>query len=429
MYKILVVDDQALTATYIQAVLKTRGIKATVCSTAEEALKTFREQPHDLVLTDLRMEPMDGLGLVRELRAMGSQVPVVVMTGFKTIASAGESLKLGVFDYVTKPLEVRELLKTVTRALALSQARSGFVDLDLIVPAHQVFEGMVAASVSMCRIIEDITRIADHDQTVFILGEEGVGRSLAAQAIHQRSRRRNMPFVRITQETRCESNPKAFATMVKEAGTVFVDEIAGVPMKVQESLAEALPQKAPPPAEAQKGDAAKAPTPKPALQTRLVASCVGEVPTGRMAEAIHADLAARLAGGATLAIPPLRERAEDMVPLLYRLLKKDRGAAATLPKVEMEVFDIFEHYAWPGNVSEFEDAVRCMAAGEKDGCLVAEALPVSVRKGAGVPKDRGDRDLDSEFLKGSALVKFLREAGQRELMSRLAKGGDAADKG
>lgn len=426
MYKILVVDDQALTATYIQAVLKTRGMKATVCSTAEVALKAFREQPHDLVLTDLRMEPMDGLGLVRELRAMGSQVPVVVMTGFKTIASAGESLKLGVFDYVTKPLEVRELLKTVTRALALSQARSGFVDLELIVPAHQVFEGMVAASASMGRIMEDITRIADHDQTVFILGEEGVGRGLAAQAIHQRGRRRNMPFVRITRETRCEPDPKAIANMVKDAGTVFVDEVACVPLKVQEALAGALPQKAPPPAEAQKADAAKAPPPKPALQTRLIASSVGEIQAGRMAEAIHAELAARLAGGATLAIPPLRERADDLVPLLYRLLEKERGPDAALPKVEMEVFDIFEHYAWPGNVSEFEDAVRCMVAGEKDGRLVAESLPVSVRKGAGVPRDRGNRDLDSEFLKGSALMKFLREAGQRELMSRLAKGGEAS---
>ena len=427
MYRILVVDDQALTATYIQAVLKTRGMSATVCSNGEAAVQAFRAEPYDLVLTDLRMEPMDGLGLVRELRAMGSQVPVVMMTGFKTISSAGESLKLGVFDYVAKPLEVRELLKTVTRALALTQARSGFVDLELIVPAHQVFEGMIAASAGMSRIVEEITRIADHDQPVFILGEEGVGRHLAAQAIHQRSRRRNMPFVRISEATRLESNPKALETMLKDAGTVFVDEVTGVAMKIQEVLVDMLPAKPPAPAEAQKADAAKQPAQKTQPPMRLIASSVSEIPVGHMAQVIHGKLAARLAAGATLAIPPLRERTEDMVPMLYRLLRRDRGQDAALPKVEMVVFDLFEHYAWPGNVSEFEDAVRCMASGEKDGCLKAEALPAAVRKGANVPRDRAGRDLDSEFLKGSSLVMFLREAGQRELMSRLAKGGDAGE--
>jgi two-component system response regulator HydG len=427
MYKILVVDDQALTATYIQAVLRTRGMSATVCSTGEAALQAFRTEPYDLVLTDLRMEPMDGLGVVRELRAMGSQVPVVMMTGFKTLSSAGESLKLGVFDYVTKPLEVRELLKTVTRALALTQAKSGFIDLELIVPAHEVFEGIIAASAGMNRVIEEITRIADHDQPVFILGEEGVGRKLAAQAIHQRSRRRNMPFIMISEATRLEPNPKALETSLKEAGTIFVDEVTGVAMKVQEMLADILPAKPPAPADAQKAEAAKQPVQKAPPQVRLVASSVSEIPVGHMAQAIHGQLAARLAAGATIAVPPLRERTEDMVPMLYRLLKKERGQSAELPKVEMEVFDLFEHYAWPGNVSEFEDAVRCMASGEKDGCLRAESLPAVVRKGANIPGGRAGRNLDSEFLKGSSLVRFLREAGQRELMSRLAKGGESGE--
>ena len=412
MYRILVVDDQATTATYIQAVLKTRGMAATVCESAESAIQAFRAQPHDLVLTDLRMEPMDGLGLVRELRAMGSQVPVVVMTGYETLASAGESLKLGVFDYVTKPLEIRELLKTVTRALALSQATSGSVDLELVVPAHQVCEGMVALSGAMCRVIETIMRVADHDQCVLILGEEGVGRHIAAQTIHQRSRRRNMPFVRISDETTAgDPLGEALVAMLKDAGTVFLDEVTRVAMSVQEALAGTVPDKVAAPAEGQKAS----------VQPRLVVSSATDIAKAKRDGLIHAGLAARLAGGATVEIPPLRERKDDLLPLFYRLLRRERGQGAPLPRIEMKVFDLFERYEWPGNVSELEETVRSMSRGEQDGCLRAQSLPTSIREVTDVAGAHGDGDLDAEFLKGTALKKFLRESGQRELWSHVER--------
>jgi DNA-binding NtrC family response regulator len=414
MYRILVVDDQATTATYIQAVLKTRGMAATVCGSAETAIQAFRKQPHDLVLTDLRMEPMDGLGLVRELRAMGSQVPVVVMTGYETLASAGESLKLGVFDYVTKPLEVRELLKTVTRALALSQATSGSVDLELVVPAHQVCEGMVALSGAMCRVIETIMRVADHDQCVLIIGEEGVGRHLAAQTIHQRSRRRNMPFVHITEATPAQNlSGKALAAMLSEAGTVFLDEVTRIALPAQEAIAGTIPDKVAGPAEGQKA----------AVWPRLVASSISDIPKAKQAGLIHASLAARLGGGATVAIPPLRERKEDLVPLFLRLLQRQCVAGVPLPRVEMKVFDLLELYGWPGNVGELEDAVRSMVRGGQDGVLRVQSLPESIRDRADIPLVDSNRDLETEFLKGASLKKFLREAGQRELRSRLEKAG------
>jgi DNA-binding NtrC family response regulator len=418
MYRILVVDDQAATAEYIRAVLKTRGMTATVCGDAKGAVQIFKAQPHDLLLTDLRMEPMSGLDLIREIRAMGSQVPVVVMTGYESPESAGESMKLGVFDYVTKPLEVRELLRTIVRALALNQALSGSVDLQLLVPAHQICGEMVALSDAMIRVVETAVRIADQNQCVLVLGEDGVGRRLFAETIHRRSRRQSMPFVCISGATQgADAGGNALASMLKDAGTVFLDEVTRVAMPVQEALAAAIPEKV----------AASAQEQKAAVTPRLVASSVLDIPEARQAGLINESLAARFAGGTKVAIPPLRERMDDLLPLFYRMLQREcRGQGAVLPRVEMEVFDMFEHYAWPGNVGELDDAVRFLARADKTGCLRAQSLPASIRAVADLSGDHVRRNREDEFMKGAALGRYLRDAGRKELWSRL---GDATEEG
>lgn len=424
MYSILVVDDQESTANYIKAVLQTRGMAATVCGGAEAALELFKTHRYDLVLTDLRMQPVDGLGLVRGLREMGSQVPVVVMTGYETLASAGESLRLGVFDYVTKPLDVKELMKTVTHAIAMGQAMGGSVDVALLVPAHQVCDGLVAVSGVMCRAIEALVRVSETDSPVVFVGEKGVGRQLAAQVVHNRSRRRGTSFVTVSEQTLLAPDTGGLMAAIKGAGSVFIDELTCLSMPAQEALIRALCGKTGE-AQAEAGDPKKGPDVaqesdrgNATVPPRLLASSVSDLADCRTAGVIHSKLAERLSGVA-VKLPPLRERKEDIIPLLYRLLQREKVGTGTMPRVELKVFDLFERYAWPGNVGELEDAVKCMVRGEKDGCIGVESLPAAIREGGGSEQVEFRHDLDAEFMRGEALRRFLQVAGKKELFTRM----------
>jgi len=419
MYRILVVDDDVTTTASIQGVLKTRGMTATVCGSAKAALEAFQAQPHDLILTDLVMTPMDGLALVREVRAMGADVPVVVMTGHETLSSASESLKLDVFDYLTKPFNLDDLIKTVTHALAWSQTMRGNVDLELVAPAHQVCDGMVAMCDSMRLVIETVTQVAEYDDCVFILGEEGAGRHLAAQAIHQCGWRSGMPFVRVTETTpAADPSGKALAAAFGNAGTIFLDEITLIPMPLQQAVGVAIADK-----ESKLAEGHRASVPP-----RLIASSTSDVSEARKAKLIHPDLAARLARGSAVAIPPLRERGDDWLPIFLRLLQRQCAPSATLPLVEMRVLDLFSLYRWPGNVSELDDAIRLMLRAAKDGRLCAKSLPKSITEGVDVSLLETSRRLRPDFRKGAALARFLHEKGRMELMSRLKRTGGRRSK-
>lgn len=412
MYRILVVDDDVATTTSIRGVLKTRGMTATVCGSAEAALEAFQTERHDLILTDLVMAPMDGLDLVREIRAMGSDVPFVVMTGYETLSSASKSLQMNVFDYLTKPFNLDDLIKAITHALAWSQTMRGSVDLELVVPPHQVCEGMVAMCDSMRLVIAKVMQVAEYDNCVLILGEKGAGRHLAAQAIHQCGWRSQRPFVRITEATpAADFTGKALAAVFDTAGTIFLDEVTLIPIPVQEAIAKATAEKE---SELAKGHRA-------AVPPRLIASSAHDVPRAKRAKLIHPDLAARLVRGTELALPPLRERGDDWLPIFLRLLQRQCAPSADLPMVEMKVFDLFSLYRWPGNVGELEEAIRHMVRAAKDGRLCAKSLPKAIAGGVDLSLLKGSGALKIDFQKGAALAKYLREKGRLELLSRLKK--------
>ena len=428
MSRILLVDDEPSILSVLTTLLKAEGHEVTSSRGGEKAQELIRTDPFDLFISDIRMSSIDGMQLLKQTRRDKPGAAVIMLTAYGSVETAVEAMKEGAFDYVTKPFKVDELLITVKRALEYMNIVAENVSLKAQLQSRYLFENIIAESPAMRSVCDMIERVAPTDTTILVLGESGTGKELVAKAIHSYSLRKTKAFVPIN----CAAMPEplleselfghvkgAFtgATSTKEGlfevadgGTIFLDEIGSMPIALQGKLLRVLQER-----EIRKVGG----TQTSSVDVRVLAATNDNLEEMIKGGNFREDLFYRLSV-IPITIKPLRERREDILPLVYHIMQSTVGQNGTLPELDPEAQLIMERYSWPGNVRELENAVRHAMTFGSDGTITKGELPAriieSISEGdLAHPSSIGSAD---EY-RGKSLKAFLRQKEKEYLQMVL----------
>jgi DNA-binding NtrC family response regulator len=387
--RVLVVDDEQSLRKVLAATLQREGYEVQVASDGEEAIAALDRDGADVVVTDLVMPRMDGLSLLRKVVARHPDVPVIVVTAHGKVDSAVEAMKAGAFDFVTKPFEHAELKAIIAKA-----ARQSDLNARNVVPEEPALEGrryteIIGRGQRMIELQQIISKVADAPSTVLIQGESGTGKELVATALHEKSSRREKPFIKIN----CAAIPRelveaelfgfergAFTGAVQskpgrfelaDGGTLFLDEIGEIPLEMQVKLLRAIQESS-----FERVGGVRTTT----VEVRLVAATsrdlTKEIAAGRFRE----DLFYRL-NVVPVFLPPLRERRED-IPLLVEHFRQKYNARLkkSVERVEDDALSALAAYTWPGNIRELENVLERTILFAEGPVIRAADLPASLRQ-------------------------------------------------
>lgn len=428
MSRILLVDDEPSILSVLSTLLKAEGYEVVPIGDPSQALERLEKEDFDLLITDIRMTPITGMDLLRHAHEKKPTISVLIMTAFGSVDTAVEALKMGAFDYVTKPFKVDELLITVQRALEYHRTLQENVDLKSKLGAKYKFENIVAESESMRRVCEMIERVAPTDTTVLIVGESGTGKELVAKAIHAHSRRKDKKFIAINcaalPETLLESEMFGYvkgaftgATSNKEGlfeaaqgGTLFLDEIGSMPLSLQGKFLRVLQEK-----EVRRvGGNETIP-----VDVRVLAATNTPLEELTAKGQFREDLYYRISV-INITIKPLRERPEDIFPLINYIIHREYGDRET-PTITPDARQILESYHWPGNVRELENAIKHALTFSTENKISREVLPARIVNS--VQQQRISQPISGSFnqFKGKSLKAFLREKEKEYLQFVLAQ--------
>jgi DNA-binding NtrC family response regulator len=390
--RILIVEDEEKMRRILDIMLSGDGYLVDTAEDGLKALSLCEKNSYSLIVTDLKMSPMDGLTLMRKLRKVSPEIPVIVVTAFGSVETAVEAMKEGAFDYITKPFDREEIRILVSKALSYGSLRKENSYLREEVRRRATFEDFVGNSQNMRGIYTLAGQVAGANSTVLITGESGTGKDLLARAIHHSSLRNNGPFVAINcasiPETLLESelfgfekgafsgadHAKPGRLEVAEHGTLFLDEIGDMPQSLQAKLLRVLQDRS---------FERLGSTKTIEVDVRIIAATnknIGAlVQEGRFRE----DLFYRLSVF-PIHIPPLRERRDD-VPLLaiYFLRRFNEEMGKAIAGFSENAINMLLSYTWPGNVREFQNVIeRAVIL-----CKGSEISTDVIVLGAGVPAD------------------------------------------
>jgi DNA-binding NtrC family response regulator len=411
----------------MNSLLKAEGYEVMSVQDGNKARDLLNTEVFDLMITDIRMTPVNGMELLKISRAARPTMPVIILTAFGSVETAIEAMKLGTFDYVTKPFKMDELLITIQRALVYSRALSENLELKAELVGRYKFENIVAESPAMRNVCEMIKRVAPADTTVLITGESGTGKELVAKAIHAYSRRKDKRFLAVN----CAALPEALlesemfghvkgsftgASANKDGlfeaasgGTLFLDEISSMPISIQGKLLRVLQEK-----EIRRvGGNDDIP-----VDVRVIAATNTSLESLIQQGKFREDLYYRLSV-IPIEIKPLRERQEDILPLVYHILRHETPEGKEMPKLLPETKDMMERYTWPGNVRELENAVKHAITFSLEGKISPDVLPPRILNQIKPPiKAGGTGDATSDPYRNKSLKAFLRER-EREYLEQV----------
>jgi two-component system response regulator HydG len=392
--KILVADDEPGMRKSLAIMLRRDGYTVSEAASGQAALEQLGADVFGLVIADLRMEPVSGLELLRAIKQATPGVEVILMTGFGSIESAVEAMKLGAFDFITKPFQQEEILLRVRNALEKHRLKEEVDLLRAEVTTAFGVEGIVGTSAPMRQLLELLPRAARSDSTVLITGESGTGKELVARALHAASRRADGPFVSVS----CAALPEplleselfghvkgaftgalaARKGLLEEAhrGTFFLDEIGEAPASIQVKLLRVLEERT----LRRLGDNRPI-----AIDVRIVAATNRDLQTAVREKRFREDLLYRL-DVISIHLPPLRERMED-VPLLARhfLGLHCRKLERRLEGIAPAAMDALRHYSFPGNVRELSHVLERAVALAAGPVIEVHDLPEAVVRGETPP--------------------------------------------
>ncbi len=380
--RVVVVDDEPKMAEAIASALERSGHECVVFNRGAEALDEILARPPDVVVTDWRMEGLDGLELLKRIHAARPETPVILVTAYGDVPSAVAAMRAGAFDYVTKPFDNDELRNLVERAVELRRLRYENHELRREILGSRDAE-VVAESEAMKKVLDLVDRVAPSLAPVLILGESGVGKEIVARRLHFGSDRVARPFVAVNAKALSESVLEselfghekgaftgaftAHAGCFERAhgGTLFLDEIGEISASFQGKLLRVLQE-----GEVQRVGGATSRK----VDVRVVAATNrdlrAEVAAGRFRE----DLFFRL-DVIRIWIPPLRERKEDVLPLARFFLDRQARASGRELRLSVEAEEILLAHGWPGNVRELSNAIeRASVLGRSEEVLAEDLL-------------------------------------------------------
>lgn len=386
--KILIVEDEDVARRNLEHILTKEGYDVVSASNGREAIEHLRSKDFDLVITDLKMEKVDGMQVLEKSRQLQPYTEVVMITGYATVDSAVEAMKEGAYYYIAKPYKIEEVRKVSREALLKRRLLLENLDLkDSLKKAGEV-PFIVGKSEAIQKVLETVKQISSTDTNVLLLGESGTGKELAAKAIHRLSPRSEKKFVAFncgsfTEELMANElfghEKGAFTGAVAnkvgllqaaDGGTIFLDEIGDMPLSMQVKLLRVIQE-------------------KEFLPVGGVNALHADV---RFIAATHRDLMEDVKKGnfrqdlyyrlnvISIRLPPLTERAGD-IPLLalHFLNKKAQDMGKDIRSIDQEAMELLSHYSWPGNVRELENVIERAVALENGPVIGAVDLPEYIR--------------------------------------------------
>lgn len=387
MARILIVEDDKNTLSGLVEILSEEGYEVVGEASSHKALTLLQKETFEILLTDLRLPGINGLELYEKSREFTPDMKTIVMTAYSSVKDAVESMKKGVYEYLTKPLNLEELFVIIRKAIEERKIIKENVELKDKLKSSYHFENIIGNSDAMRNVFKIIEKVSQSQSTVLIRGESGVGKELVARAIHYNSPRANHALVEIScvsfPETLLESELFGYekgaftgATSLKkgrfelaDAGTIFLDEIGDISQSVQTKLLRVLQEKE---------ITRLGGTSSIKIDVRVITATNRNLEEALKSERIREDLYYRL-NVISIIVPPLRERKED-IPLLIEYFVRKYGEENQKPnlRVSEDALDLCMNYHWPGNVRELENAVEnAVVLGEGD-VILPEHLPINI---------------------------------------------------
>lgn len=386
--RILVADDEPLYLRTTAALLRKAGYDCVTAVDGAAALEALANEPFDLVLSDLNMPGNVKFELLREERRQWPEVPLIVVTGAPSLPSAIESVRLGIADYLLKPVKYEDLLASIKRALA-HRTREHERPSEASGQVNR-FPELIGNSAPMQELFEIIERVSDTDANVLVTGESGTGKEVVARAIHSRSSRSSGPF----QVIDCTAIPESlfesllfghakgsFTGAIKDqigllsqadAGTAFIDEVGELPGPLQAKLLRVIQQQTFIPL---------GKTTLVQIDTRFICATNRDLELEVDSGKFRRDLFYRLAV-IPVALAPLRERGDDVVLLAHHFLEQLQKPPCRVTKISADAVELFRSYPWPGNIRELRNAVEHGIAMARADVIMPRDLPAVLQRGA-----------------------------------------------
>ncbi|MEP6705993.1 MAG: sigma-54 dependent transcriptional regulator [Pyrinomonadaceae bacterium] len=433
--RLLIAEDEANLRLVLQKELQRLGYRVQVAPDGEAALRRLEESNVDVLLCDINMPRMDGMELLRRVHERPNPPEVIMLTGQGTIETAVEAMKIGAYDYLTKPYTINELDVRVRQAAEKRRLRVDNQRLREQLARQSALPEIISVSAAMREAVRLVERVAPSDASVLITGESGTGKELIAHAIHRLSTRADSSFIDLNcaafQESLLESElfgyeagafsgakgRKLGLIELADGGTLFLDEVTELPPPLQAKLLRAIETRT----FFRVGGVRKV-----EVNVRIVAATNRNIDSVVADGSFRSDLLYRI-NGFQIHLPPLRERPEDIEPLTEYTLRQLTGA--TPPEIAPEARDALRAYAWPGNVRQLRNCLERGVLLANDGRITLDELPPEVmRSSAGsVPtailtsSTAGTQAVGSTT--ADAAPASLREVERQQILSALEQTG------
>ena len=386
--RILVVDDEYLIRWTLQQNLEREGYEVLLAETGEEALEKVKEGAPDLVLLDIKLPGMDGYEVLEKALKIDEGIVPIMITAFDEVDKVVKAMRLGAFDYISKPFDFSKVYLSIQKALEASQLKREVRHLRREQRNWFGFDNIVAVSPEMGRVLQISEKVAQSEAaTVLIQGESGTGKEVIAHLIHERSKRREMPFITVNcanfpeqmlENELCGHEKGAFTDAkevkkglleVADKGTLFLDEIGDMNLNLQGKILRLVEQKTFRRIGGLKDIQA---------DVRIITATNKDLLKLKEEGKFRTDLFYRI-NVASIRIPPLRERSDDILPLTkYFMQRYDEEFHKKVQKISKGVEDFLRNYNWPGNVRELKNVTeRAMILAEEDTFLM-EHLPIEI---------------------------------------------------
>lgn len=382
--RILVVDDDPSLRNMMNIVLKKDGFDVTCVENARVALSTLKEESFELIISDIKMPDVSGIDLLRKVKSLNPDMPVVMITAYGSTHDAVEAMKLGAENYITKPFNLDELKIIIDKILYKKSIEKENVELRTRLTEKELFENIIGQNPRMQKIFDLIDTVGKTDSTVLVSGKSGTGKELIARAIHNKSTRKNSKFVSIN----CGALPEnlleselfghvkgAFTDAVKDkkglfeeahGGTLFLDEIGEMAQTMQVKLLRALQERKIRPVGSNQ---------EISVDVRIISATNKDLAKSMQDGEFRSDLFYRL-NVISINVPALKERRDDILLLMQHFLRiYNEKMSKNIKGFSKEVIDMFSKYSWPGNVRELENFVERSVALEQEDYITPQALP------------------------------------------------------
>ncbi len=366
--RVLIVEDEGLIRWSLRQKFEERGYAVTEAEDGKTALRALEDHVFDLIMLDYKLPDMTGLDVLEHVRAGDADTVVIMMTAYSTIESAVRAIKLGAFDYITKPFQMEQMLFTVDKALETTKLRREVRELRRHLEDKYGTDEIIGQHPSMLKLLEMIQQIAQTGvSTVFLRGETGTGKDLVARVLHRSSERAAQPFVNITctalSETLLESElfghergaftdaktQKKGLLEMADGGTVFLDEIGDMPAALQAKLLRFLEERR---------FRRVGGTREISVDVRVIAATNRDIEKSIAEGSFRRDLLYRL-NVVTIYLPPLRARGDDIKLLTQHFVQRfAREFKKTVTGISDAAYEMLMEYSWPGNVRELRNVIE-----------------------------------------------------------------------